>query len=191
MKRSKLTPTGHLTIKKVYRDGTEEVAWDEHNVITSGMGVALSHLFSASGSTAIDGFQIGHWQVGTSGDINDYGASTYALTNALTEAEYGANTGVVVDTYAAIENGALGVNKSFANVRYSNIHRLSKTAVRFTLVLDDQSANVQDELTEVGLFMNNPRGTTPAAPILVAYRPFAGIKKTDAFSLVFLWTLQF
>lgn len=191
MKRSKLTPTGHLTIHKVYNDGTTEVAWDEHNVITSGMGVALSHLFSASGSETIDGFQIGHWQVGTSGDLGDYGASTFALTNPLTEAEYGANTGVVLDSYSAIENGALGTSKSFATIRYSNIHRLSKTSVRFTLVLDDQSANIQDELTEVGLFMNNPQGLVPASPILVAYRPFAGIKKTDAFSLVFLWTIQF
>jgi len=191
MKKSKLTPTGHLTIHKVYKDGTTEVAWDEHNVITSGMGVALSHLFSASGSTTIDGFQIGHWQVGTSGDINDYGASAFKLENALTESQYGANTSVVVDDYKAIENGALGVTKAFANIRYSNIHRLSKTAVRFTLVLDDQGANVADELNEVGLFMNNPQGLVPASPILVAYRPFAGIKKTDAFSLVFLWTIQF
>jgi hypothetical protein len=92
---------------------------------------------------------------------------------------------------SAIENGVLGVAKDFVSIRYSNIHRLSKTAVRFTLVLDDQTANIQDELTEVGLFMNNPQGLVPAAPILVAYRPFAGIKKTDAFSLVFLWTIQF
>jgi hypothetical protein len=159
-KKSKLTPTGHLTILKIYKDGTEETVWDDHNVITSGMGVALSHLFSASGSEDIEGFQIG-------------------------------DGGAVVISRSAIENGSLGVAKDFVSIRYSNIHRLSKTAVRFTLVLDDQTANIQDELTEVGLFMNNPQGLVPASPILVAYRPFAGIKKTDAFSLIFLWTIQF
>jgi hypothetical protein len=189
-KTSKLTPTGHLTILKIYKDGTEETVWDEHNVITSGMGVALSHLFSASGASYIQGYQIGEFQVGVSGDVNNYGPEIFALSSALTDADYG-DGGAVVTSRSAIENGVLGVAKDFVSIRYSNIHRLSKTAVRFTLVLDDQTANIQDELTEVGLFMNNPQGLVPAAPILVAYRPFAGIKKTDAFSLVFLWTIQF
>ena len=36
---------GHLTISKVYRNGTEEVVFDDHNIIVSGMGVALAHMF--------------------------------------------------------------------------------------------------------------------------------------------------
>ena len=40
--------TGHLTIIKKFKDGEEEVVFDDHNIIVSGMGVALSYLFTAS-----------------------------------------------------------------------------------------------------------------------------------------------
>lgn len=191
-KKSKFTPTGHLEIYKVYPDGSREQVWDDHNVITSGMGVGLSHLFSASGSETIDGFQITHFQVGVSGDTEDYGASTFSLTSALDGySDYGPNTDLVLDSLSPIENGVMATAKTFPQIRYSNIHRLSKTSVRFTLVLDNQTANLSTDLSEVGLFMKNPRGLLTPSPILVAYRPFTGITKTDAFSLVFLWTLQF
>ena len=38
---SDITPTGHLKIIKVYDDGSEEIHFDDSNVIVSGMGVAL------------------------------------------------------------------------------------------------------------------------------------------------------
>ena len=55
--------TGHLTIIKKYNDGQEEVVFDDHNIIVSGMGVALSYLFTASGSNTILDYQIDRFQL--------------------------------------------------------------------------------------------------------------------------------
>jgi hypothetical protein len=47
-------------------------------------------------------------------------------------------------------------------------------------------------LTEVGLFMKNPTGNANTnQSILVAYRNFSEIYKTNDFSLIFRWTLNF
>jgi hypothetical protein len=70
--------------------------------------------------------------------------------------------------------------------------------VRYTLVVDEESCNGlagqvgEDEyLNEVGLFMKNPRGAAVNASLLVAYRAFSIIRKTNDFSLIFRWTLNF
>jgi len=193
MSNSKFNPVGNLEIWKVYKDGTREIHWGDHNVITSGMGVGLSYLFTLSGSNTISDFQITHFQVGTGGDSTDYGASTYALNTPLDGIEeYGPYSELVLDEFGPLENGVVASAKTFPQIRFSNIHKVSKNSVRYTLVLDTDTANnVTDELDEIGLFMKNPLGSLSPAPILVAYRPFTSIKKTDAFSLVFLWTLQF
>ena len=41
-------------------------------------------------------------------------------------------------------------------------------------------------INEVGLFMKNPTGATDPEPILVAYRTFSDIIKTNDFSLLFI-----
>ena len=191
--KSSYNPVGRLQIWKIYedRDKEKELVWDERNTITSGMGVGLSHLFAASGSTSIADYQIINFQIGTSGDFNDYGASTYKLQNPLTSTEYGTNASFVKETFTPIENGAQGASKAFGKIRFSNIHKINKTAVRFTIVLDPNTANIGDQLNEIGLFMRNPRGRATPAPILVAYRPFIGITKTSDYSLIFVWTIQF
>jgi len=191
-KGDKLQPKGHLEVWKVHSNGERELHWSDHNVITSGMGVGLSHFFAASGGDSILDYQILNFQVGTSGDTSDYGVSTYKLQSPLGAGEYGAESALLVEQLTPIENGSVaGSVKYFPRIRFSNIHRVNKTAVRFTLVLDDATANVSDPINEIGLFMRNPRGLSSHAPILAAYRPFTPIKKTDSFSLVFLWTLQF
>ena len=81
MAQDKFNPTGHLEIWKVYPDGEKELHWTDHNVITSGMGVGLAHLYSARGSAKITDYQIINWQVGTGGDTEDYGVSTLSLTH--------------------------------------------------------------------------------------------------------------
>jgi len=45
-----LDVSGHLQIIKIYKDGTEEKVFDDHNVITSGMGVGLAMLFAGQGT---------------------------------------------------------------------------------------------------------------------------------------------
>ena len=187
-----LTPTGHLQIFKLYENGEEEIVFDDHNVITSGMGVGFSHLFAASGGTSITDYQILNFLVGSGGDFNDYGASTYQLKLPVTtEAAYGADTTLFLETLYTIENGSpLGGPHPLARIRFSNIHKVTDTSVRYTLVLDRTTLNTKS-ISEVGLFMRNPRGQTPNIPILAAYRPFTSIIKTSDFSLIFRWTLQF
>ena len=59
--------TGHLTISKQDKEsGEEEVLFDDHNIIVSGMGVGLSYLFTGSGSNSIVDYQIDRYQLGTS-----------------------------------------------------------------------------------------------------------------------------
>lgn len=192
MKIDKFTPTGHIEVWKVYPDGTQELHWSDHNVITSGMGLGLTYLYSASGSNSIVDYQILNFQVGVSGDVNNYGASSYKLEEALGGlAPYGTKSNIFEESLQPIQNGVVTTAETFARIPFSNIHKVSKTAVRYTLVLDQNSANNDLEINEVGLFMRNPTGSDPPHPILVAYRPFEGIKKTEFFTLVFLWTLQF
>ena len=192
MTKSKFNPVGSIEVWKLYKDGSKELHWSDHNIITSGMGVGLSYLFSLSGSTKVTDFQISHFQVGTSGDINNYGVSTYELSGPLGGLSgYGLYSNLVLDELSPIENGVVGTAKTFPQIKFSNIHKITNSSVRYTLVLDTDTANNTEELNEVGLFMRNPLGGSPENPILVAYRPFVGIKKTDAFTLVFLWTLQF
>lgn len=192
-KEDKLNLKGNLEVWKVFPDGTKELHWEDHNVITSGMGVGLSHFFALSGGSDISDFQVLNFQVGVSGDSSDYGVSTFKLTEPLSSVDqYGVDSSLALEQFRPIENGSLAAsNKVFPRIRFSNIHRINKTAVRFTLVLDNDAANIEKELSEIGLFMRNPRGLDPESPILVAYRPFTAIKKTRSFSLVFLWTLQF
>ena len=187
-----LKPKGHVEIWKIYEDDhTKELVWEENNVITSGMGVALSHLFSASGSQSILGYQILNFACGSGGDTADYGASSSKLNGQFNEADYGTNAGLVIEQFTPIEDGSLGLAKDFPRIKFSNIHKVTPTSVRFSLVLDPNTLNVDEDIDEIGLFMRNPRGLDPHAPILVAYRPFPGIRKTRSFSLIFVWTIQF
>ena len=189
-----MKPTGHLQIFKRYADGSEELHFDEQNIITSGMGVGLSHLFAASGASSIVDYQIRHFLVGSGGDYNDYGASTYKLQSPVAgaEANWGTESNLIIDSYKSIEAGVISVATiPFARIMFSNINKVTKTSVRYTLVLDRYTLNGK-YINEVGLYMRNPRGSLPLPnPILVAYRPFSEITKTSEFSLIFRWTLQF
>ena len=195
--KKNLNPVGYLEVWKMYPDGTRELHWEDNNVITSGLGVGIAHLFSGSGSNSIIDYQLLNFQVGVSGNEDDFGASTFQLSSPLSTAEY-QSTGseLIIEEFTPIENGSLATDLSaFGRILYTNIHKVTKTSVRFTLVIDRYSCNDLDpttlELNEIGLFMRNPRGLDPPSPILVAYRPFTAIRKSTSFSLVFRWTLQF
>ena len=188
-----MNPTGHLQIFKVYEDGGEELYFDENNVITSGMGVGLSHLFAGSGSDNIVDYQIRYFLVGSGvTDATDYSASTYMLKAGVSSAaNWGADTQLSIESLYPIQDAVIqAATIPLARIRFSNIHKVTNTSVRYTLVLDRNTLNGK-YLNEVGLFMRNPRGTVAVNPILVAYRPFTEITKTSDFSLIFRWTLQF
>jgi len=188
-----LKPQGNLEIWKIDDDGNEELHFSEHNVITSGMGIGLAHLFSGSGAGTVSDYQILNFQTGTGGELTNYGASSYQLNTPLTHAQYASvGSNVLIEDMQPYKVMSLATVESFVRIPFSNIQRVSKNSVRFNLVLDKYTANdLSLELDEVGLFMRNPYGSSSPTPILVAYRPFTSLKKTSTFSLLFKWTIKF
>ena len=192
--------TGHLTIEKVYNDGEVEIVFAEDNVIVSGMGVALGHLFAGSGSDNILDYRLDRFQLGVSGDSSLQVASTYQLSGALSSVdEYtGGSSNIVTSENNVVENGSTSVDTSaFALIPQNKIAKVGTTAVRYILVVDSESCNgiqrggSDKALSEIGLFMKNYAGAAQDEPILVAYRSFTDIIKTSDFSLIFYWTLYF
>ena len=197
--------TGHLQIVKVYSDGTEEVAFDDHNVITSGMGAGLGLLYAGSGAADITNFQVRYFQLGVAGDtvINSYGPDQVTLVSALgqvngaSDYQTDARSSIPIfehelsdwDGDQASEDPA-DTDWQFGFISDNAIKRVDLNSVTYILYVDQFSCN-NHTLNEVGLFMKNPQGFDPYRSTLVAYRPFTDITKTDDFSLVFKWTLNF
>lgn len=197
---------GHLTIIKQYTDGQEEVVFDDHNIIVSGMGTGLAALFTGSGSNSVLDYQIDRFQLGTSGratgvatDVLEV-SSTYQLSGALTKSQYGGGSNLYIEEANLIRPaGSWGANVAFALIPAGKITKISDTAVRYTLVVDEEAANglvdsagTTAYLSEIGLLMKNPFGLTGTnSSMLVAYRTFTAIEKTSDFSLIFRWTLNF
>jgi len=189
-----LDVSGHLEIFKIFSDGTEEKVFDDHNVITSGMGVGLAMLFAGQGSSTVEDFQIRYFQVG-SGAPTSYDYTQGSLGGyQKTEAEYGNN--VVVSNHKRMlpQGGPSPTNEIFLLISDNVIKKSSSTSVTYVLYLPEDSSFEQD-LNEIGLFMSNPlavliSGQDRRSP-LVAYRTFNNIKKTNQFSLVFKWKLSF
>lgn len=202
-----LNASGHLEIWKVYADGTEENIFDDKNTITSGMGVGLGLLYAGSGATDITNFQIRYFQLGVRGDtiISTYGVSETSLVSALGQdngiADYNTDESFVPlvlhelmdwdgNSKTVETTGTLTYDYVFADIPDNTIKRVDLNSVTYILYIDRNTCNGQ-VLNEVGLFMKNPLGYTPKRSNLVAYRPFTNIDKTDDFSLVFKWTLNF
>lgn len=197
--------TGHLQIVKVYTDGKEEVAFDDHNVITSGMGAGLGLLYAGSGAADITNFQVRYFQLGVAGDtvINSYGPDQVTLVSALgqvngaSDYQTDARSSIPIfehelsdwDGGQASEYPA-DTDWQFGFISDNAIKRVDLNSVTYILYVDQFSCN-DHTLNEVGLFMKNPQGLDPYRSTLVAYRPFTDITKTDDFSLVFKWTLNF
>lgn len=198
MSDSSLNIRGHLIVSKRFTDGSEEIVFDDHNIIVAGMGVGLSYLFAASGSTSILDYQIDRFQVGVSGSQSFEVSSTSKLEGPLSSTtEYGANADLFLQAATQIADTTELANQIFALIPTHKRTLIGDTSVRYTLVLDESTANNLARagqtiyLNEVGLFMKNPTGAVNPKPILVAYRYFNDVYKTSDFSLIFRWTLHF
>ena len=189
--REVYSPTGEIEIWKVYPDGKRELHFSDSNQIVSGMGVALSHLFAASGSDKAYDYQIRWFQVGTNGSVP--GIGTYQLGSSLSSiGSYGQTGELQLSTLSQLANGTIVSNKIFAKIPDNNIVRVSKNAVQYILFLGANNANgLPDYLDEIGLFVHNIRKLSTPAPILVAYKYFTPIEKSSDFALVFKWTITF
>jgi len=186
-----LNPTGHLEVWKIYKDGTEELHFSEHNVITSGMGVGLAFLFGGEGSDSILDYQIKYGQLGEASP-DTFGVSTYTLGDELTKIQY-ATSSLLIENHDQIKNGTLFAEDMIVFPQ-EMIRRVAINSVQYIITLDNYSTN-NVTLDEIGLLMKNPTGVTLAAggprPILVAYRKFNQITKKEEFSLIFKWTISF
>ena len=193
---------GHLQIERVWKDPSKEneILFDDHNVITSGMGVGLSMLFTLSGSDNITDYQFDRFQVGVSGGALNEVSSTFQLSGPLSAVdEYESDaTRLLVVEGDQLANGSIINSQAFGMIPFKNVTRINDTSVRYTIVLDDEACNGinrpgvnNDDLNEIGLFMKNPAGHQDTQSILCAYRAFSNITKTNEFSLVFRWTLNF
>lgn len=188
---------GHLQIAKTYKDGTEEIIFDDHNIIVSGLGVGLVYLFGGLGSTRVTDFQIDRVQLGVSGGTILETSTTYQLSGALTGTEYGTDSDIFVVTSDQVINGAIQTSKIFLKIPFSKVTKINDNSVRYTIVIDEESCNnltrsgSSVNLSEIGLFMKNPLGRATDAAILVAYRAFSNIRKTSDFGLIFRWTINF
>ncbi len=192
--------TGHLEIIKKMSSGEEEVLLDDPNIIVSGMGFGLSYLFTANGSDSILDYQIDRFQIGLSGPpeggvVSGINQLSGALSSA---AEYGLGSNLFIDVRDLRTNSTTTIsNQAFALIPASKITRLGESSVRYTLVIDEEACNrltregSSRAINEAGLFMKNPIGASDPEPVLVAYRTFSDIIKTNDFSLLFRWTLNF
>ena len=208
-----LDASGHLEIYKIYEDGNEEQVFSDPNTITSGMGVGLGLLYAGSGANDITDFQIRYFQLGVSGDSristnawadHQYSVSETILASALGQvadaADYqsDANSHLPLSKHelmdwnggAALESPGGDTTWWFGVISDNSIKRVDLNSVTYILYVDRNSCNSRT-LNEVGLFMSNPLGESTKRSPLVAYRPFTNIDKTDDFSLVFKWTLNF
>jgi len=184
---------GHLQIAKTYGDGREEIIFDDHNIIVSGMGFGLVYLFAGLGSKKITDYQIDRVQLGVSGGTNLEVSTTYQLSSPLTSiSQYGVDSDLFVLTCNQILAGVptTSNDKIFLKIPFSKITRINDNSVRFTIVIDEEACN-NITLNEIGLFMKNPTGLAIDASNLVAYRAFSSIAKTDDFGLIFRWTINF
>lgn len=188
---------GHLTISKRDKQGEEEVVFDDHNIIVSGMGVGLSYLFTASGSDTVTDYQIDRVQIGVGGPPAQVTAGINELLGSLTSVdEYGTGSNLNIEEREQIVGGVLSDPRPFALIPASKWSRVGDSSVRYTIVIDEEACNDLTRLgsaaalNEIGLFMKNPTGYQDARPILVAYRTFSDIVKTSDFSLIFRWTIN-
>lgn len=187
-----ISPTGYLEIFKVFPDGRQELHWADNNIITSGMGIGLASLYTDQFQEEdITNFQIRYFQIGVSGSSN-YGVSTSQLTSAVSSTLLSGES-LPLASHSQLINGLAYTGRTFIEIPQSNIYRVSPRAVRYHLIIPaDSGNNIGVPVNEIGLFMKNPfiQGPPPVS-ILVAYKYFSSIYKTEDFALLFRWQINF
>ena len=197
---SQLGIKGHLTVHKVV-EGQEELVYDEDNVIVSGFGWALAHLYGRVGSDTITDYQIDRVKLGVSGSTGLQVSSTTDLAGPLSSlTEYvGANDSnlEVVSGYRWANDVATTTGEWYAKIPFSKVTKVDDRTVRYTIFIDEDSCNglsrdgADANLNEIGLYIKNPKANATETSVLAAYRYFSNIRKTSDFALVFRWTISF
>lgn len=208
---------GHITICKVYSDGTEDTIVDRANLITAGLGSSFIDIQRGQGSENVDGFSPYYFQVGTSSMDYDTTVATssyfYQLSTPFSWDDYGDDTDFIVESKyrgfnAATDDGGStytellftsavlssivfsGTDEYFSKVKEGRLSKFFMDSFESEIVLDEKTGNGK-EISEIGLFAKNPKGFKEDSPLLMAYRSFTPVAKTSEFSLVVHWSVGF
>ena len=208
--------SGHITICKIYNDGAKEVVLDKANLITVGLGTSFCDLIQSKGSNDAGDFAPGYFQVGTGqigGALLTTSAIFYQLSSPFSWEEYGEDTDIDVEERyrcfnASTDNGGVSYSELlltssvYSSMIYSGIDgffgvlppsRRTKylmDSYESEIVMDEKTGNGQ-AITELGLFIKNPRGLSEDSPLLVAYKRFDAINKNPTFTIVVHWTIGY
>lgn len=210
---------GHVTVCKVYKDGTKEVVLDRANMITAGLGSSFLDIQLGGGSTFPVDYGPTYFQLGTGAvpiAATDTSSFFYKLKTPFGFADYGEDTDLNVNqlyrgfnassspqvddgkTYTELYGTSAplssvvfsGTDEYFGDIIPGSVTKFYMDSFESQIVLDEQTANGQ-AITEIGLFARNPKGFYQDSPLLLAYRSFAALNKTEEFSLVINWTIGF
>jgi len=166
---------GHLTIVKLdKRTGKEEVLYDDHNVITGGLGMSLTQLMTTT-DCGLDRcnvdepnrpkcdlyhYQTSRFQVGVGASANGGGvgteeASTVSLGKPLSIAQYGKQSVRSIDVKRAALFSDEDTFLDFQEFAFLRSKSVFSSSVVLIWSLDEETANGQ-LLNEAGLFVHNP-----------------------------------
>ena len=189
-----LNPRGYLEIIKRYLDGTEEVVFSDHNMITIGMGNNLAALFGSEDALRpVSNHIIRYFQLG-SGNGSSAASSITSLISVFGGADYG-NTALNKVSHSRVTaGGAAAATETFIEIDQAMINKPAEDQIQFVIDLDTDTAN-GESITEIGLFATDPYNlevtTATIGSILCAYRYFSSITKSASFALTFKWTIEF
>lgn len=195
---------GSVKIKKVFRDGSEELVLEDHNIITKGMGRSITSVLSNNVPDKLSDMLIGYYQIGAG---NTYPSNhepetrpyIYQLANPLLEAQYGDKTNQVIDIHNQLyptkgnfspDSALQSLKATFVELSPEYHTKITDDSVHYRLVIDKETANGVN-IRELGLFSKNPDAESEEKSILVAYKTTGGIEKSDLFDLVVDWNLKF
>ena len=207
--------SGHITICKVYSDGTKETVLDRANMIVAGLGSSFLDIQKGVGSTVAADYAPAYFQIGTgapSFNAVDTSGFWYQVCAPISWQQYGEDTdltiteryrgfyasSVIDGVYQELEQTKAplssvvfsGSDGYFANISRGSVTKNFLDSFEAQIVLDENTANGL-ALTEVGLFAKNPKGFYLDTPVMMAYRSFAALNKTSEFSLVINWSIGF
>lgn len=206
---------GHITICKVYKDGTKETVLDRANMITAGLGSSFLDIQKGVGSTFPSDYGPAYFQLGT-GSPTFHALETssfiYQVCAPLSWEQYGEDSSLTIEEryrgfYASSTTGGIyeelletsaplsaavfsGADQYFGNIIGGRVTKHFLDSFESQIVLDENTANGL-ALTEIGLFSKNPKGFYQDSPVLIAYRNFGALNKTAEFTLIINWSIGF
>ena len=213
--------SGHVTIYKIYSNGTEEKVLDRANLVTAGLGSAFIDIQVGEGSIhsldyAPHYFQIGTSDIGYTTPVRQASSTFYQLSAPLHWSGYGEDTDLKIDKVYRGFNASVSPDVDSGNT----YHELLNTSASLSSIIfsgsDQYFASITEgyiskyfmdsfeaeivldentangiDISEVGLFAKNPKGFQEDSPLLMAYKKFTAVPKTKDFSIVIHWSIGF